>query len=143
MRYIKSLTEAEKQALEASHRQAKSYQYRNRCQAILLSSAGYSVQQLVQVFNVKDLSIYKWLNRYEAKGIEGLKNQKGKGRKPLLKLDNQVHLQVVESQIEQEAQRLKVAKLEIEKQLELTFSESTLKRFLKKVVTSGNGLGNG
>ena len=143
MRYIKALTEAEKQALEAGQRQGKSYQYRNRCQAILLSNAGYSVQQLAQIFQVKDLSIYQWMNRYEANGIEGLQNQKGKGRKPLLKLENQVHRQVVESQIEQEGQRLKVAKLAMEKQLDLTFSESTLKRFLKKVVTSGNGFENG
>jgi transposase len=143
MRYIKNLTEIEKQTLEAGHRQGKSYQYRNRCQAILLSNQGYSVQQLASLFKVKALSIYKWLNRYESKGMDGLQNQKGKGRKPLLKIENQIHRQVVESQIEQDGQRLKVAKWEMEKQLNTRFSESTLKRFLKKVVMSGNGTENG
>jgi len=143
MRYIKSLSETEKHALEVGHRQGKSYQYRNRCQAILLSASGYSVQQLASLFQVKDLSIYKWMNGYEAKGIDGLLNQKGKGRKPLLKLENVTHRQVVDEQISQENQRLKVAKAQIEQQLEVTFSESTLKRFLKKAITSGSGLENG
>jgi transposase len=138
MRYVKELTEEQKQELEEGHKKGKSHLFRNRCQAILLSYQGYSVQQLSDVFQVSDLSIYKWMNRFEAAGVAGLKNQPGKGRKPLLKLENQVHLQVVAEQIEKENQRVKLAKDQIEKQLGYSLSESTLKRFLKKVVTSGN-----
>ena len=143
MRYIKELSEKQKQDLEEGHKKGKSHPFRNRCQAILLSHQGYSVQALAHLFQVSDLSIYKWMNRFEATGVEGLKTQSGKGRKPLLKLENQHHLQVVAEQIEKENQRLKLAKDQIEKQLGYTLSESTLKRFLKKVVSAGNASANG
>lgn len=138
MRYIRTLTAEQRQALRAGHQKGQSHQYRNRCQAILLSAEGYSVQELAAMFQVKDLSVYQWFNRFEADGVAGLLNRSGKGRKPLLKLTNQVHLEVVSSSIEQQAQRLKVAKADMEKQLGYCFSESTLKRFLKKLVTAGN-----
>jgi transposase len=95
------------------------------------------------MFQVKDLSIYQWFNRFEVNGVAGLPNRSGKGRKPLLKLTNQAHLEVVTSSIEKQAQRLKVAKAAIEKQLGCSLSESTLKRFLKNLVTAGNAFGNG
>ena len=143
MRYITALTPEQKQALEEGYKKGKSHSFRNRCQAILLSHQGHSVQQLARVFQVRDLSIYKWMNRFEDGGVKGLQNQPGRGRKALLKLENQFHVQVVEEQIEQQNQRVKLAKEQIEKQLGHSLSESTLKRFLKKVATSGNASANG
>lgn len=72
-----------------------------------------------------------------------MQNQSGQGRKPLLKLANQAHVQVVEEQIEKQNQRLQLAKAQIEQQLGQSLSESTLKRFLKKLVTAGNASANG
>lgn len=138
MRYIKSLTTDQQQALRAGHQQGKSHHYRRRCQAILLSAEGYSVQELAAMLQVKDLSIYQWFNRFEADGVVGLLTRSGKGRKPLLKLTNQAHLEIVTSSIDRQAQRLKIAKADMEKQLGYSLSESTLKRFLKKLVTAGN-----
>jgi transposase len=143
MRYITALTPEQKQALEEGYKKGKSHSFRNRCQAILLSHQGHSVQQLARVFQVRDLSIYKWMNRFEDGGVKGLQNQPGRGRKALLKLENQFHVQVVEAQIEKQNQRVKLAKEQIEKQLGHSLSESTLKRFLKKVATSGNASANG
>lgn len=57
MRYIEELTLEQRQALEQGHKKGKSYRFRNRCQAILLSAAGYSVQELAALFQVTDLSI--------------------------------------------------------------------------------------
>jgi transposase len=143
MRYITALTPEQKQALEEGYKKGKSHSFRNRCQAILLSHQGHSVQQLARVFQVRDLSIYKWMNRFEDGGVKGLQNQPGRGRKALLKLENQFHVQVVEAQIEKQNQRVKLAKEQIQKQLGHSLSESTLKRFLKKVATSGNASANG
>jgi hypothetical protein len=47
-------------------------------------------------------------------------------------------VEVVESIIEKEKQRLKLAKAEIEAKLATAMSEMTLKRFLKKLVTDSN-----
>lgn len=143
MRYIKELTEEQKQALEEGHKKGKSHSFRNRCQAILLSYQGYSVQQLADLFQVSDLSIYKWMNRFEADGVAGLQNQPGKGRKPLLKLENQAHVQLVEEQIEKQNQRVKLAKDQVQAHLGQALSESTLKRFLKKLVTAGSDAASG
>ncbi|QHT68885.1 helix-turn-helix domain-containing protein [Rhodocytophaga rosea] len=138
MRYIKNITDKQRQDLEEIHKESKSYQERNRCQSILLSNQGYQVQALASIFKVSELSIYKWFDHFEKKGVEGLKNQKGKGRKPILTTSNATHVKVVENSIDKEKQRLKVAKQEIEAKLGTAMSEMTLKRFLKKLITDGN-----
>lgn len=143
MRYIKTITEQQRQCLEKVHKCSKSYQERNRCQCILLSNQGYQVQTLAKLYKVSELSIYKWFDRFEKAGVEGLKNQKGKGRKPILTISNAIHVEVVEKEIEKEKQRLKIAKQEIETKLGTSMSEMTLKRFLKKLTTDGNGFANG
>lgn len=143
MRYIKDLGEEQKQALEEGHKTGKSHRFRTRCQAILLSHQGYSVQELARLFKVSDLSIYKWMDRFKDGDVKALQTQPGKGRKPLLKLENQAHVELVETQIEQQNQRVKLAKEQIEKQLGYSLSESTLKRFLKKVVTAGSDSASG
>lgn len=143
MRYISDITDEQKQELEQAHKTSKSYQFRNRCQCILLSNQGYQVQALAHLFSVSNLSIYKWFNRFETAGVAGLKNQKGKGRKLILKTTNAIHVQIVEASIDKEKQRLKVAKAEIEAKVGISMSEMTLKRFLKKLITPGNVSANG
>lgn len=143
MRYIKNLTEVEQEALQTGHKQGKSHQFRTRCQAILLSAQGYKVQQLSCLLGVSELSVYKWMNRFEAGGVAALLNQPGRGRKPLLRLANQAHRQLVSEQIEEDPQRLKVAKAHIEEQLGASLSESTLKRFLKSLAIVGNVVESG
>ena len=69
------------------------------------------------MLGVSDLSIYKWYDRFEAGGVAALQNRPGRGRKPLLRIENQAHRQMVSEQIERDAQRLKVAKVHIEEQL--------------------------
>lgn len=138
MRYINNITDTQKQALEQAHKTSKSYQFRNRCQCILLSNQGYQVQALAHLFKVSNLSIYKWFNRFETAGVAGLNNQKGKGRKLILKTTNATHVEIVESSINKDKQGLKIAKAAIEAKLGTSMSEMTLKRFLKKLTSDGN-----
>jgi transposase len=143
MRYITDIPDKQRQGLEQVHKESKSYQERNRCQCILLSNQGYQVGALANIFQVSHLSIYKWFDRFEKAGVEGLKNRKGKGRKPILTTSNATHVEVVEKEIDKEKQQLKVAKKEIETKLGTAMSEMTLKRFLKKLTTDGNASVNG
>lgn len=143
MRYIRELTEREQQELAHVHKTSTSYQARNRCQCVLLSQQGYRVQALARLFKTIQLSIYNWFNRFEEGGVAGLENQKGKGRKPILKTTNATHVAAVEASMDQERQRLKLAKADIEAQLGATMSELTWKRFLKKLVTAGNASASG
>lgn len=143
MRYIKNITDQQRQELEQVHKDSKSYQERNRCQCILLSNEGYRVQTLAHLYKVSNLSIYKWFDRFEKAGVAGLKNQKGKGRKAILKTSNATHVAVVARSIDREKQRLKLAKAEIEAKLGTSMSEMTLKRFLKKLVTDTSASASG
>ena len=143
MRYIKEISEAEREALQAGYKQGKSHQFRTRCQAVLLSAQGYKVQELSSLLGVSDLSIYQWYSRFEAGGVAALQNRPGRGRKPLLCIENQAYRQMVSEHIERDAQRLKVAKVHIEEQLGESLSESTLKRFLKSLATVGNDIESG
>lgn len=131
MRYMENITDQQRQELSQVQRDSKSYQERNRCHCILLSNQGYRVQTLAPLYKVSDLSIYKWFDRFGKAGVPGLKNQKGKGRKAILKTSNATHVAVVAKSIDQEKQRLKLAKAEIEAKLGILMREMTLKRFLK------------
>ena len=83
-----------------------------------------------------EVSVNKWLDRYEAEGIAGLFTKEGRGRKPLL--NEQQDAPVVRAVITEERQRLSVAKELLEQQLQKTFSRKTLKRFLKSLTAPIN-----
>lgn len=130
MRYMKDITDQQRQELEQVHKTSSSHQERKRCHCIPLSNQGYQVQALARLFQVSDLSIYKWFNRFEKQGAAGLRNRKGKGRKAILRTANAAHVAVVEAGIGKEKQRLRIAKAEIEAALGTAMSEVTLRRFL-------------
>jgi transposase len=71
MRFVK-LTEAELKTLKEGHKRGSQFQFRNRCFCLILSSHGKSVQELTQFFEVSRITIYSWLDAWEASGIVGL-----------------------------------------------------------------------
>ena len=72
-----------------------------------------------------------WLERYKQGGIEGLKNLSGRGRKPILE---EADLAKVKTVVAEHRQKLSVARAELEQALGKSFSEDTLKRFVKKTL---------
>lgn len=50
-------------------------------------SLGYSSRELAGIHNISFKQITTWVHRFEAEGIEGLKDRKGRGRKSLLSKD--------------------------------------------------------
>lgn len=51
-----------------------------RIRMVLLSSRGYTVQQIAEVFEVDEATVRGWLSRYEAEGVNGLKDRPRSGR---------------------------------------------------------------
>jgi putative transposase len=43
---------------------------------------GYTPNEVAQLHNVSEATVYNWFNRYQAEGIEGLKNKPKSGRPP-------------------------------------------------------------
>ena len=76
--------------------------------------------------------IGKWLNRYKTHGISGLQTAKGRGRPPIIRIDNEAEVKRVEDLVASNSQNIKVALAEIEKELGKKMSKDTLKRLLKK-----------
>lgn len=128
---IIELTASERLALEKGYRTGKTHSYRKRCQAIVLKSEGRLSFEVGQIVGMHEVSVNKWLNRYEAEGLEGLKTKPGGGRKPIL--DTEKDAESVRQAVKKERQRLSKAKDIIETELDKGFSLKTLKRFLKNL----------
>lgn len=123
--------------LEEGHKNGTQYQFRDRCQSLLLSHQGHSAKQLSQIFKVSLLTIYNWFNRWELNGIAGLMNSPGQGRKVKLSLDNEQHVKVLEELAEANYQDVERIRVELEKKFQLVLSKDTVKRYLKKITFDG------
>ena len=142
-RYIKKLAQGEKSSLEKGYKHGKSPVTRRKCQAMLLSNKGQTVQELATLYEVKTRTAYEWFNDWEKAGIKGLMMKPGRGRKPKLKSENIEHVEKIKKLVENKPQRLRDVVQEIETDLGIKISKKTLKRFLKKnLIIDGNGSEN-
>jgi transposase len=129
-KYIKLSQEAIK-TLQEGRKNHRSYQFRDRCHCLLLSHEGKQVKDIAAILQVSTITIYTWFLRWEQKGIVGLLNEKGQGRKAILVAADGAK---VKEKVQAHAQQLKVARAELKKELNREFSDKTLKRYLKKLM---------
>lgn len=129
------LTDAERKALDHGYKHGKTASYRKRCHIILLKSDGRIAKDIAQITDTNIQSVYNWLNRYDAEGIQGLQTKAGQGRPRIL--DKQ-HEQIVKDCISEECQRLSLIMDKLQQQTGKQFSQMTLKRFLKTLATPIN-----
>lgn len=133
MRFVK-LSKAELITLQEGHKNGSQFQFRNRCQCLVLSSQGRTVCELAQFFEINPITIYGWFDRWEKSGLTGLMNRPGRGRKPILSLQNPAHIASVRTAVRENAQSLKAMVAELETALEIPMSVDTVKRFLKNLL---------
>lgn len=133
-RYIQ-ITSEQKAALEKGHKTGPSHDYRSRCHCILLSAQKWSVKELKAFFKVSSLSIYKWFNRYEQEGIQGLQIRPGRGRKRKLDINNSDHVKTVKAGLAKENRSIKQLREELESKYGTPIGDTTLRDFLKVLVT--------
>lgn len=141
-RYIKPLSDEAKKALEKGKKSKVGSKFNQRCHAILLSSKGYSTNQLMEIFSVTRNTIFQWFDRYEDEGISGLKTRPGQGRKSVLRIDNKKHVQTVEkavAKVNEKGGNL-LAEVEADLDLEEGLTKKILRSFLKRLVSSGNAV---
>ena len=127
------LSETEEITLLEGEKNGKAATFRQRCQCLRLSSEGYQVKTLAQVFRVSEISVYSWFRRWEAGSIVGLRDKPGRGRKPILRAED---LPQIKEKVQENAQRLKVARAILKEELGREFSTKTLKRFLKSLIAA-------
>ena len=130
-RYIEKLTLEDQELLKSGVKTGKNHRFRTRCQGILLSHQRYTVDELCDILDVKSAAVYKWFNRWESGGYEALKDQGGRGRKPILKVDKAEHISKVKEAVERSPKNLNKVLSEVQEELDVDLSKLTLKRFLK------------
>ena len=135
MRYVRSLTDAEQEELETMAQQEVG-RVALRAQLILLSSRGYSVQHIQEIQQITHVTVYKWLDRFEADGPAGLYDEDRSGRPP--KMDDEA-MQVLAAAVEQSPTglgynfttwTLPLLVSHLEQQLGLTVSTETIRQAL-------------
>jgi transposase len=80
MKYVKGLSEAERQTLLEAFRHAPWPRFRQRAHAVLLSGKGYKLAQLADIFDVDRDTVSGWLNAWERYGLLGLRDRDHPGR---------------------------------------------------------------
>lgn len=81
MKFISALTEADQRGLEDLHRDGKTHRQRQRAQAVLLSSKGFTLEQLADIFSVDRDTVSGWLDAWQQKGLSGLADAPKPGRR--------------------------------------------------------------
>jgi transposase len=112
---------------------------RMRAHSLLLSHQGVSIPHIARIYQVDRRSVSGWIDRWHTRGLGGLYDQPGAGRRPLLNMDEQ---HKVEQYLQQYPKDLKRVVYQLEQETTKRISTKTLKRFLKKNVMSGNGFDN-
>jgi transposase len=81
---VRKLSEDEKRSLEKLSRSGLSEKRMSqRAEIILRRSAGEKSVEIAQRLGLEADSLTRWVKRFNEKGLEGLKEQQGRGRKPL------------------------------------------------------------
>ncbi len=128
-RFVRELTEAERQQLEEAYRSHPDFAVRRRAHTILLSGKGHTVGQLQALFDVDRDTISLWIKHYEQSGFAGLLSRPKSGRNPIYK-DGEI--QQLKALIDHDPRRLKTAQAVLEAETGKSSCLETLRRALKK-----------
>ncbi len=79
MLYIEPISEKERSDLEKLTQQAVG-RVSERSWYVLLSNKGKSVPEICEIFNRHPNCVRKWIKRYQAQGIDGLRDIQRSGR---------------------------------------------------------------
>ena len=129
-----TLTADERSTLSAGRQHHRQYQFRDRCQGLLLSADGQDVAAIMAVLQVSRPTVYTWFNRWERGGLAGLANAAGQGRHPIL---GAADAAPVAAAVRANRQQLKEVTATLRQELAKDFSPRTLRRFLKSVAGVG------
>lgn len=87
MRFISSLSESDKEQLTTLFKYHDSYSVRRRAHLILLSTDGFSIDEIARIYQIHRDTVGTTFNRWEREGIEGLFDEERSGRPPKLSED--------------------------------------------------------
>src|SRR4029453_7318700 len=83
-KFVKPLTTAQREQLQALMKSAAPQRTRMRAHAVLLSARRYSIDQIADIYQVDRDRVSQWLEWWEAEQLAGLDDDPGSGRPPKL-----------------------------------------------------------
>lgn len=86
---ITDLDEAARQELEKLYRKTKEARMRTRAQMILLSSQGLLASAISEIVFTSERTVQRWINRYQAEGVDGLYDAPRAGARSKVTVDYQ------------------------------------------------------
>lgn len=131
-----TLKESAKAELEKRFRTDPSHAVRTRCQVVLLKAEGRNSKEVAGIVKLCEMSVNNWLARYKTEGIAGLITKPGRGRKPIIRTEQD--RQKAQELIKENRQRLQTAKTEWEAQQGKSISRDAFRRFLKVLTDDTN-----
>lgn len=131
MKYVSPLDDCEIETLREMHRHHPSRRARMRAHSLLLSHQGVSIPRIAQIYQVDRRSVSWWIDRWHTKGLTGLYDQPGAGRRPILNADEQ---QKVQQYLQAYPKDLKRVVYQLEQETQKRVSTKTIKRIIKKTL---------
>ena len=90
---IPPLTKEQLTELEELYRKTDKPRYRTRAQMVLLSAEqGFKAEEIAKIVRISYITVLRWLKRYIAEGIEGLKDAPRPGRSVIVTEGYRKHL---------------------------------------------------
>ncbi len=129
MKFIVPLTEAEREKLTDLFNHHSSPRVRKRAHSILLSDRGFTIPEIVRIYQVDRDTVSHWFDRWQEKRFEGLSDKARSGRPPKLLIEEQ---KIVIESLEEDPRAIKKAEEKVYRETDKTVSKWTIKRIAKK-----------
>ena len=129
MKNIINLTTKDIDNLQNIIKYNEKFRARKRAEAILLSYKGKTVNEIIDILDIKHQAIWKWFRNFEKDGIESIHEKKGRGRKsPLRELD----IDEVKA-IAINCPSVPIVNAKIRDKFNIKVSNETMRKFLKNL----------
>lgn len=127
-KYVSPLKEKEIGILEELMKHDPNRQVRMRAHSILLSSRGSSISEIVKIYQVHRVTVSTWIDSWEEKGVEGLRDKKRTGAPSKLTKSEKT---IAKKLLKKFPQSPKTVLAKLSEQIGKQISASTLKRIAK------------
>ena len=129
MKNITNLTPKTIAELENIIKFSDKFRARKRAEAILLSHKGKTVNEIVELLDLKKQAVWKWFRNFKKDGIECLHEKPGRGRKsPLRNLD----IDEVKA-IAINCPSVPIVNAKVREKYKIKVSNETMRKFLKNL----------
>ena len=140
MKFVSKLSGLSKSRLKIIKNSSfESNRIRTRAHAVILSSEGFAIKEIMKICNAAHKSISGWNDGWEMSGFDSLLDAPHTGRLSRIKTNQE---EEVIKLVERNPRQLSAVAEEIKQEPGLSISKTTLKRFLKKKDFLGNALEN-